>query len=133
MFFFDNNCINSDDFNAPNEELCMKFLDKAVSSGINFLDTAEQYPIPSSAKNPEGATEALIGKWLSLHPKKRKDIVIATKITGGRNVNKDNIVKDCEGITELLSSSNIAYSQMNKMIMAISLSRQSSKAENGLH
>ena len=98
--------IYSDDFNAPNEDLCMKFLDKAVSSGINLLDTAEQYPIPSSAKNPEGSTEALIGKWLSLHPQRRKDLVIATKITGGRNVNKDNIVKDCEGTGFLLQFLN---------------------------
>ena len=90
--------IYSDDFNAPNEELCLKFLDKAVSSGINLIDTAEQYPIPSSSKNPEGKTESLIGRWLTTNPNKRKDIVIATKITGGRNVNKENIMRDCEGV-----------------------------------
>ena len=47
-----------DDFNSPNEELCFKFLDEAVlNQGINLIDTAEQYPIPSSASKPEGLTE----------------------------------------------------------------------------
>ena len=62
------------------------------------LATAEQYPSPSSSKNPEGKTESLIGRWLTTNPSKRKDIVIATKITGGRNVNKENIMRDCEGV-----------------------------------
>ena len=93
--------------------------------GINLLDTAEQYPIPSSAKNPEGATEALIGKWLSKHPQRRKDIVIATKITGGRNVNKENIVKDCDGRFWFLS-----HFLKTKCDINGTSSRQSSKVKD---
>ena len=53
------------DHNAPDEKLCFDFMDEAiVKSGVNLLDTAEQYPIPSGGGSPEGSTEECIGKWL---------------------------------------------------------------------
>ena len=57
----------SADFNGPDEALCHQLLDRAVlRSGINLVDTAEQYPIPSGrGKNAEGATEAIIGSWMA--------------------------------------------------------------------
>ena len=39
----------STDFNAPDADLCRKFLSHATSNGVNLVDTAEQYPIPSGA------------------------------------------------------------------------------------
>ena len=87
----------SADFNAPNEELCHKFMDRAIlGSGINLIDTAEQYPIPSDGPRPEGSTELIIGSWLRKDPSRRRKVVIASKITGGDNVNKRNIIADCE-------------------------------------
>lgn len=83
------------DFNSPDEDLCHAMLDKAVANGVNLVDTAEQYPIPSGPLNPEGRTETIIGNWLK--KRKRSDVVIASKITGGGNVNARNIVRDCEG------------------------------------
>jgi aryl-alcohol dehydrogenase-like predicted oxidoreductase len=53
-------------------------LDYAVAAGINFIDTAELYPVPPQAET-QGRTEAILGTWL----KKRKDrdrLIIATKI-----------------------------------------------------
>ena len=45
------------DFNSPDEELCHQLLDRGVlEGGINLIDTAEQYPIPSVRSRPEGAT-----------------------------------------------------------------------------
>jgi aryl-alcohol dehydrogenase-like predicted oxidoreductase len=88
----------SGDFNAPDEALCHKFMDRAIlESGINLIDTAEQYPIPSSREQPEGDTERIIGSWLAKDPSRRSKVVIASKITGGRNVNARNIVADVEG------------------------------------
>jgi aryl-alcohol dehydrogenase-like predicted oxidoreductase len=55
-------------------------LDYAVSEGINFIDTAEMYPIPAN-KDTYGRTEEIIGSWL----KRRRDrhqLVIASKIIG---------------------------------------------------
>jgi aryl-alcohol dehydrogenase-like predicted oxidoreductase len=98
----------SEDFNAPNEDLCLKFMDEAIlNNGINLIDTAEQYPIPSSSTRPEGLVESTIGKWLATNKKYRDKVVIATKITGGRNVNKRNIIKDCEGSLRRLGTDYI--------------------------
>lgn len=38
-------------------------LDYAVSNGVNFIDTAEMYPIPTKAET-QGRTETYIGEWL---------------------------------------------------------------------
>lgn len=55
-------------------------LDYAVSRGINFIDTAEMYPI-AARKETLGSTERFIGSWLK-NRGKRDDLVIATKIAG---------------------------------------------------
>ncbi|MDW3651535.1 MAG: NADP(H)-dependent aldo-keto reductase [Bacteroidia bacterium] len=55
-------------------------LDYAVSQGINFIDTAEMYPI-ATRKETQGDTERIIGTWLKKR-NKRDDLILATKITG---------------------------------------------------
>lgn len=94
----------SEDSNAPNEALCYDFLNKATSSGINLIDTAEQYPIPSSSSNPEGLTETIIGNWIARSKGNREKLVIASKITGSRNVCRANIFKDCENSLKRLQT-----------------------------
>ena len=60
-------------------------MDKAIlGGGVNFIDTAEQYPIPTGYKSKEGDTEKIIGKWMKERKVSRKDVVISTKIAGGR-------------------------------------------------
>jgi aryl-alcohol dehydrogenase-like predicted oxidoreductase len=50
--------------------------------GINFIDTAESYPVPS-APSTSGATESILGEWLKKGGKKRRqEVVISTKICG---------------------------------------------------
>jgi aryl-alcohol dehydrogenase-like predicted oxidoreductase len=55
-------------------------LDMALDRGVNFVDTAEMYPIPSREQT-YGVTETIIGNWLSRR-KQRDKIVIATKVVG---------------------------------------------------
>ena len=55
-------------------------LDYAVSRGVNFIDTAEMYPIAAKEASL-GHTERYIGCWLKSRGK-RDDLVIATKIAG---------------------------------------------------
>lgn len=55
-------------------------LDLALDAGINFIDTAEMYPVPPNAET-QGRTEAYIGTWLAKR-KRRDDVVIATKVAG---------------------------------------------------
>jgi len=55
-------------------------LDYALTRGINFLDTAEMYPVPPRGET-QGRTEEYIGSWLTARGK-RDDVVIATKVAG---------------------------------------------------
>ncbi|OIP77034.1 MAG: NADP(H)-dependent aldo-keto reductase [Oscillatoriales cyanobacterium CG2_30_44_21] len=62
-------------------------LDYALERGINFIDTAEMYPVPPKATT-QGDTEEYIGAWLAQPQikQKRHELIIATKIIGtGRN------------------------------------------------
>ncbi len=54
-------------------------LNYAVEKGINFIDTAEMYPIPGR-KETQGNTERFIGSWLK--NQKREKLVVATKVVG---------------------------------------------------
>ena len=56
-----------------------RILDKAVDAGIDFLDTAEVYPVPPSSELA-GLTEEWLGDWLKT--KSRDSLIIATKIAG---------------------------------------------------
>ncbi len=38
-------------------------LDYAIAQGVNFIDTAEMYPVPPR-RETQGLTEAFIGEWL---------------------------------------------------------------------
>lgn len=51
----------------------------AFDHGINFIDTAEMYPVPPRAQT-YGATETIIGDWPVRQP--RECIVLATKVAG---------------------------------------------------
>ena len=56
-------------------------IDIALGEGVNFIDTAEMYPVnPTSAKT-QGRTEEIIGSWFRKSGR-RSDVVLATKITG---------------------------------------------------
>eukprot|EP00929_Paragymnodinium_shiwhaense_P031972 TRINITY_DN1779_c0_g4_i1.p1 TRINITY_DN1779_c0_g4~~TRINITY_DN1779_c0_g4_i1.p1 ORF type:complete len:552 (+),score=117.17 TRINITY_DN1779_c0_g4_i1:80-1735(+) len=104
----------SSDFNGPDEAACHAFMDRAIlGSGVNLVDTAEQYPIPSDAQHPEGLSEELIGRWIKKEPGRRQKIVVATKITGGANVTAENIREDCEGSLRRLGTDYIDVYQLH--------------------
>jgi aryl-alcohol dehydrogenase-like predicted oxidoreductase len=105
----------STDFNAPDEETCFAFMDKAIlQHGVNLIDTAEQYPIPSDgASASEGDTERCIGKWMRERSVPRSDIVIATKITGGRNITPQNIKVACEQSLKRLGTEYVDVYQLH--------------------
>lgn len=54
-------------------------LDLAIAHGVNFIDTAEMYPIAPRAETA-GRTESYIGTWLKRQ--RRDQLVIASKIAG---------------------------------------------------
>lgn len=74
-------CLGTMTFGEQNTEAeAHAQLDYAVDQGINFIDTAEMYPVPPRAET-QGRTEAYIGSWLKRRGR-RDDLVIATKAAG---------------------------------------------------
>jgi aryl-alcohol dehydrogenase-like predicted oxidoreductase len=61
------------------EEQAHAQLDYAVAQGINFIDTAEMYPVPPNATT-QGRTETMLGNWLG--GRRRDGLVIASKVAG---------------------------------------------------
>ena len=55
-------------------------LDYALDQGINFIDTAEMYPVPPKGET-QGRTEAYIGTWIAAR-KNRDKFILATKVAG---------------------------------------------------
>ncbi len=73
-------CLGTMTFGEQNSEAdAHRQLDHAVASGINFIDTAEMYPVPPRAET-QGRTESYIGSWLRRQP--RDQLIVATKVTG---------------------------------------------------
>jgi len=63
------------------EEEAHAQLDYAMARGINFIDTAEMYPVPPKA-DTYTRTESMVGTWLKKQP--RDQIVLAGKVSGPR-------------------------------------------------
>lgn len=57
-------------------------MDRALDYGINFVDTAEMYPVNPISEDTIGGTETIIGTWNAANKAKRGDYVLATKISG---------------------------------------------------
>ncbi len=64
---------------GADEAMSHKIMDMSVEAGINFFDTAENYPVPPK---PEwaGETEKIVGRWMK--DKDRDSLIIATKVSG---------------------------------------------------
>jgi aryl-alcohol dehydrogenase-like predicted oxidoreductase len=60
-------------------------LDYAVDRGVNFIDTAELYPIPPR-RETQGATERIIGDWLRSR-RARDRVILASKVVGRSEMN----------------------------------------------
>ncbi|MBC7885046.1 MAG: aldo/keto reductase [Saprospiraceae bacterium] len=74
-------CLGTMTFGEQNtEEEGHDQMDYAFTQGINFIDTAEMYSVPGRAET-QGSTERIIGSWMK-KTGKRKDIILATKVTG---------------------------------------------------
>lgn len=68
------------------EAVAHRILDAAVARGINFIDTAEMYAVPTR-RETYGATERIIGNWFAARPGVRQKVVLATKVAGpGRSM-----------------------------------------------
>jgi aryl-alcohol dehydrogenase-like predicted oxidoreductase len=97
-------------------------LDRAVERGVNFLDTAEMYPVPPSA-GTYGATERILGSWFAARPGMRERVVLATKVAGpsrgmpwirgGADVTREAIVQACDDSLKRLRTDRIDLYQIH--------------------
>lgn len=96
----------------------------AVDHGVNFFDVAEMYPVPPQA-DTFGASEQIMGEWLSQQGL-RKDIVLASKVTGasarnrgvnyirgGANLGKQHIFEACEASLKRLQTDYLDLYQVH--------------------
>ena len=56
-------------------------IDRALEAGINFIDTAEMYPVNPVSAETTGRTERIIGLWFE-RTGRREDVILATKHSG---------------------------------------------------
>ncbi|ADT86160.1 NADP(H)-dependent aldo-keto reductase [Vibrio sp. Vb2880] len=99
-------CLGTMTFGEQNTQAdAFSQLDYALERGINFIDTAEMYPVPPKAET-QGKTEAFIGNWLEKSGKREK-VVLATKVAGPRNVPyiRDNMALDHRHIHQAIDDS----------------------------
>ncbi len=74
-------CLGTMTFGEQNTEAdAHSQLDYAIERGINFIDTAEMYPVMPRAET-QGRTESCIGSWLKKSGR-RRDVILATKAAG---------------------------------------------------
>ncbi len=81
-------------------------LDYAIGEGINFIDTAEMYPVPPKAET-QGETEQILGNYLKKSGN-RNNLVIATKVSapGGKSdYIRSNMALDWRNIHEAVDAS----------------------------
>ncbi|HEV7816280.1 MAG TPA: aldo/keto reductase [Janthinobacterium sp.] len=116
-------CLGTMTFGEQNTEAeAHSQLDYALERGINFIDTAEMYPVMGRAET-QGATERFIGTWLKKSGR-RGDVVLASKaagpnpgmhwIRGGQqNLDGDNIRAAVESSLRRLQTEHIDLYQMH--------------------
>ncbi|WP_299654495.1 aldo/keto reductase [uncultured Tateyamaria sp.] len=95
-------------------------IDRALDAGIDFVDTAEMYPVNPISAETIGRTEQIIGMWFE-RGGARGDMVLATKHSGagmrhvrdGAPISGDSIPQTVEGSLRRLQTDYIDLYQFH--------------------
>lgn len=95
-------------------------IDMALDAGINFIDTAEMYPVAPVLAETAGRTEEIIGEYFARNGG-RDRVVIATKITGegsvavpgGPEISRERIISAVDGSLQRLKTDYIDIYQFH--------------------
>lgn len=99
----------SGDGSRIDEKHSMQIFDRATDLGVTFWDTANRY------NNASGNSERLIGSWFKNNPDQRRNIVLATKLSGAMDgitpnhcgLSRSNIMEAVYSSLERLQSDHI--------------------------
>lgn len=96
-------------------------LDYALEQGINFIDTAEMYPVPPKA-DTQGKTEQYIGSWIKSRHSRDK-VILASKAAGpgewlsylrnGPRLNKQHLQQALDNILKRLETDYLDLYQLH--------------------
>ncbi|WP_308418691.1 NADP(H)-dependent aldo-keto reductase [Chitinibacter sp. GC72] len=114
-------CLGTMTFGEQNSESqAHEQLEYAVAAGVNFIDTAEMYPVPANA-GTQGLTEQYIGSWLK--HKQRDQLVIASKVAGpnrgmdwirgGPQLSCEQIIAACDASLKRLNTDYLDLYQIH--------------------
>ena len=88
-------------------------IERALGAGINFIDTAEMYPVNPVRAETIGRTEEIIGEWIGSSGR-RSDFVLATKHSGegapvrdGAGISSDTIRPTIEASLKRLQTGSL--------------------------
>ena len=95
-------------------------IDRALEAGINFVDTAEMYPVNPIRDETIGLTEQIIGNWIG-RTGRRQDLVLATKMSGagraavrgGRGIQAADLEEALDGSLKRLQTEMIDLYQFH--------------------
>jgi aryl-alcohol dehydrogenase-like predicted oxidoreductase len=95
-------------------------IDRALDAGINFIDTAEMYPVNPVSAETLGRTEEIIGDWFE-RTERRHEVVLATKhsgegmahVRGGAPISSATIPETLEGSLRRLKTDHIDLYQFH--------------------
>ncbi|WP_425074216.1 aldo/keto reductase [Sagittula sp. S175] len=90
--------------NQTAPEVAFAQIERAHDAGINFIDTAEMYPVNPVKAETIGNTEKIIGDWFE-KTGRRKDWVLATKHSGEGSFARDGAPISSKTIRETLEAS----------------------------
>ena len=115
-------CLGTMTFGDQNSETeAHEQLDFALAQGINFIDTAEMYPVPPKAETCT-RTETIIGSWLKHQA--RDKIILGSKVSGRNrgmrwirggddSLTRDNIRTAIEGSLKRLQTDYLDLYQIH--------------------
>ena len=94
-------------------------MDRALAGGLDFLDTAEMYPVNPVRAETAGLTETIIGNWIAKSGQRDK-WVLATKhsgqrseLRGGKGIGPDTVREVLEGSLKRLQTDYVDLYQFH--------------------
>jgi len=104
--------------NQADEREAFVIMDSAAEAGVNFIDSADVYPIGGSLETV-GRTEEIVGRWLK---GKRDRFVVATKCTGAmgpgpndRGSSRKHVLEAVDASLKRLQTDYIDLYQMHQV------------------